>query len=129
MGERRTAQACIAYWTMLSMDPENGQLDNYQPAFTPMAFKATRKGRDPDTPDYKEAMTGPHRKEFEKAMIKEIKELEARGAWTGVLHSTVPKGVQIVPLTWAYKIKQLPNGELDKFKARICVANNYKPRI
>ena len=59
-------------------------------------------------------------------MVKEIRELEARGAWTGVLRSSVPKGEQIVPLTWAFKIKRLPNGDFDKFKARICVRGDLQ---
>ena len=106
---------------MISVDPTSGSLDAFQPHYTPMGLKATRKGKDPDTPTYQEAMTGPHRKEFEKAMIKEIRDLEKRGAWTGVLRSSIPKGAEIVPLTWVFKIKRLPNGEFDKFKARTCV--------
>ena len=121
-----SVQAYVAYWTMISMDPNTGSLDAFQPHLTPMALKATRKGKDPDTPTYREAMTGPHRKEFEKAMIKEIRDLEKRGAWTGVLKSSVPKGAQIVPLTWVFKIKRLPNGDFDKFKARICVRGDLQ---
>ena len=118
--------AHVAHWTMMSMDPTSGSLDAFQPYYTPMGLKATRKGKDPDTPTYQEAMTGPHRKEFEKAMIKEIRDLEKRGAWTGVLRSSIPKGAEIVPLTWVFKIKRLPNGEFDKFKARICVRGDLQ---
>ena len=126
MGNRRTAMAHVAYWTMISMDPKDGSLDSFQPVCAPMALKATKGKKDPDSPNYREAMTGPHRVEFEKAMIKEMRELEARGAWTGVLRSSVPKGEQIVPLTWAFRIKRLPNGDFDKFKARICVRGDLQ---
>ena len=126
INNKQTTEACIACWTMLSVDPQTGLLDSFQPTLTPMAFKATREGKDADTPTWEEAMTGPHREAFERAMIKEIKELEARGAWTGMLRSSVPKGEQIVPMTWAFKIKRLPNGELDKFKARTCVRGDLQ---
>ena len=71
-----TAQGQIAYWMMLSMDPATGSLDDFMPAYTMMALKAARKTKDPDLPNYAEAMAGEHRAEFEKAMIKEIEELE-----------------------------------------------------
>ena len=59
-------------------------------------------------------------------MLKEICQLEARGAWTGIPCSTVPESVKVIPLTWAFKIKCLPNGEFDKFKVRICVRGDLQ---
>ena len=38
----------------------------------------------------------------------------------------MPEGAQIVPLTWVCKIKRLPNGDLDKFKCRICVRGDLQ---
>ena len=49
-----------------------------------------------------------------------------RSTWMGVLRTLVPEGVQIIPLTWVFKIKQLPNGDVDKFKARICVRGDLQ---
>ena len=46
--DSQTTKACVAYWTMISVD------------LTPMGLKATQKGKDPDTPTWEEAMTGPH---------------------------------------------------------------------
>ena len=43
------------------------------------------------------------------------------GTWTAVLRSSLPKNANILPSTWAYKIKRLPDGEILKFKARFCV--------
>ena len=71
-----TAQGQVAHWTMLSMDPETGSLDDCMPHCTVMALKAAKKTKDPDLPNCNEAMTGEHREEFEKANIEEIKELE-----------------------------------------------------
>jgi len=67
--------------------------------------------KDPDIPTYEQAMTGPHCDEFEKAMIKEVKELEGKKPWHAELRANVPDGAQIVPLTRAFRIKRLPSGE------------------
>ena len=47
--------------------------------------------------------------------------MEKHGTWQGVLRNSVPEGAKIVPLTWAFQIKRKPNGDFDKFKARLCV--------
>ena len=116
-----TTQAMVAYWTLLQTDPTNGVLDDWEPAFTAWALKASKKRNDPDLPSFQEAMAGPHREEFKKAMIKEIRSLEAKETWQGVLKSTIPADAKVVPLTWVFRIKRLPNGDFSKFKARICV--------
>ena len=71
-------------------------------------------------------MEGLHSKVFRAAMEKEIKELQAHGTWQGVVKNTFPKDAEIVPLTWVFRIKHLPNGELDKFKARLCVRGDLQ---
>ena len=89
-------------------------------------MKAAKKGKNPDLPSYREAMEGPHRKEFEKAMQKEIADLEKHGAWQGTLRSAIPLGSEVVPLMWAFRIKRLPNGDFDKFKARLVVRGDLQ---
>ena len=44
-------------------------------------MKVAKKGKKPDLPSHCEAMEGPHRKEFEKAMQKEIADFEKHGTW------------------------------------------------
>ena len=39
MSDHRSAQAHVAHWTMLSVDPENGSLDSFQPVHMRL-FKA-----------------------------------------------------------------------------------------
>ena len=51
IGDKGSMQAQVAHWTMLSMNPANGLLENFVPALTPMALKAV-KGRDPDLPTH-----------------------------------------------------------------------------
>jgi hypothetical protein len=38
-----------------------------------------------------------------------------------MLRSKLPPGANIIPSTWAFKIKRTPEGEIKKFKARFCV--------
>ena len=99
-------------------DPEEGFLDKSRPNISLRAFKAAKKGSNPDLPNYREAMEGEHWEEFKKAMQKEVEQLEKHETWQGVLRNLVPEGAEIVPLTWAFRMKRKPNGEFDKFKAR-----------
>ena len=66
------------------------------------AFKAAKKGHNPDLPNFREAMEGPHSEEFKKAMAmeKEIKQLEDHGTWVGVFVKDIPKEEQIVLIGW-----------------------------
>ena len=56
----------------------------------------------PDLPNHRESMEGPHREEFKKAIQKGVDVLEAGGTWQGTLHSSVPWGAEVVPLTWEF---------------------------
>ena len=123
---RQTAEGMVAYWTMLSMNPLDDTMDSFQPVWTPMALKAAKKKGNPDIPTYGEAMAGPHREMFEEAMKKEVQQLSEKGTWQGVIRSSLPGGTKVVPLTWAFRIKRLPNGDFDKFKARICVRGDLQ---
>jgi hypothetical protein len=74
-----------------------------------------KKEQDPGLPAYQQAMTGQHRAEFEKAMMKEIRELEKKSTWHAVLVSTLPAETKVVPLTWVFRIKRLPNSIITSF--------------
>ena len=71
-------------------------------------------------------MTGPHREHFIVACKKEIDAMEDRGTWHAVLRKDVPKDTKIIPLAWIMKIKVLPNGSLDCYKARMCVRGDLQ---
>jgi hypothetical protein len=73
----------------------------------------------PATPGLCKAMQGGHREDFLVAMGKEIEELEARGTWTVMKKSTLPRSANLLPSTWA-KIKRCPDGRLREHKARFC---------
>ena len=51
-------------------------------------------------------------------MGEEIQELERHNTWMEVQRSSIPEGANILPSTWAYKVKRYPDGRLRKFKAR-----------
>ena len=92
----------------------------------PRAYAAKFKSHDPDSPSFNEALTGEHAHEFAKAMIKEIKTLISINTWKPIPRDKVPTTVDgkkrpILPGTWAFKIKRLPDGSISKFKARYCV--------
>jgi hypothetical protein len=99
--------------------------DNVQDTFAPDIFiKAynSRTNQNPDSPNLKEALEGPHREEFLEAMKKELNQLHAHQTWLPriILRQKLPEKTQVVALTWVFKIKRRPNGTLQKFKARLC---------
>ena len=44
----------------------------------------------------------------------------------GVLKSNVPTNGEVIPLTWLFRIKRKPNGDFDKFKARLVVRGHLQ---
>jgi len=86
----------------------------------PMAFKAGNK-QDPDSPNFMEAVTGEHGEQYRHAMDSEMTSLKKATTWNLMPRSQVPRGANILPLTWVYKLKRYPDGRPRKFKARLCV--------
>ena len=71
-------------------------------------------------------MSSPHREEFLKGMKKEIQQLEEHRTWELIKKTNItPKEggslPNIIPSTWAYKIKKFSDGRLRKFKGRFVV--------
>ena len=65
----KSVQGSVMHWTVLSMNPEDGTMDDFVPGFANVALEAAHQGWDPDTPSHNEALSGPHTEEFEKAML------------------------------------------------------------
>ena len=78
------------------------------------------------TPRLHEAMRGEHRDEFLSAMGKEIAELEAHGIWTIVRKESMSDGANLLPSTWALKIKRYPDGRMRKNNLFL---RRYKPDL
>ncbi|KAH9104810.1 hypothetical protein AeMF1_019239 [Aphanomyces euteiches] len=74
---------------------------------------------DPQSRD--EALSRPDATEWKNAMDSEIQSLIANGTSDCV---PLPAGRKAIKTKWVFKIKMLPSGEIDKYKARL-VAGGY----
>jgi hypothetical protein len=90
----------------------------------PAALKASKK--DPDSPSFQEAMTGPYREEFLEAMRTKVSELESHKCWDVVAATDVPEGAKTLPTMCVFKIKRFPDGRIRRFKARLVVRGDYQ---
>ena len=103
----------LTHMVALDTDPDTNEVD----WLNPMAFGA--KANSEDTPTWDEALGGPDAAGFWQAMEIEIDTLvNKRDAWTVV--DRLPT-MNVLPSTWAFKVKRLPDGSIKKLKARFCV--------
>jgi hypothetical protein len=123
----RTSQTDYRYIVALLTSVDTLGLEAVHPAIAqfPSALKATAK-KDPDSPSFQEAMTGPYREEFLEAMHTEIHELESHNCWDVVSATDVPEGVKVLPVMWVFKIKRYPDGRVRRFKARLVVRGDFQ---
>ena len=83
----------------------------------PIAFKANS---DPDTMYYHQAIRAPDRKEFLKAIIKEINDHIDGNHWALIPKEEVPEGEKILDSVWAMKRKRdIKTQQVYKHKARL----------
>ena len=76
------------------------------------------KARDIHTPkNYRQAMASNFKTEWQEAIRKEIQNIEDHGTWEWV---DLPKGRKPIDSTWSFKVKPNDQGQIDKFKARLC---------
>ena len=88
---------------------------------SPHVLAAKTQKRDEDNPTWSMAMNGPFAAEYYAACQTELDTLQTMKAWDIV---RIPKGVQPIQSTWAFKCKRCPDGTVKKFKARFCVMGN-----
>jgi hypothetical protein len=60
------------------------------------------------------------RLDFVNAMEKEIDDHVRRDHWEIILRSMMPKDMKTIMSIWSFKRKRLPDGTLNKHKARLC---------
>ena len=83
----------------------------------PLAYAASR---DPDTMYVDQALKAPDKKEFLKAMQKEVDAHTEKKHWELVPRSAVPDGTKVLPAVWAMKRKRrITTREVYKWKARL----------
>ncbi|CAI7793640.1 unnamed protein product [Closterium sp. NIES-53] len=73
-----------------------------------------------------QALTGPHSKEWRKAMDAETKALESRDTWVLVDLAAI-KGRRILSSKWVFRVKTAANGMIERFNAR-WVVRGYDQR-
>jgi Reverse transcriptase (RNA-dependent DNA polymerase) len=82
----------------------------------PMEFSARANAE--DNPTREEAMHGPNKAGYWKAMEKENGTLEDMESWEVV---DIESWMNLLPGTWAFRCKRFPDGTIRKLKARFCV--------
>jgi hypothetical protein len=100
-------------------DWEFGTVEHILP-HEPFAY-ASKKGQDPDAPPWHVAMQSPEVEQWTEAALNEVKELQTRGTWSEMHKKDLPAHANVLPGTWALKVKRFPDGRFRKFKARYCV--------
>jgi hypothetical protein len=65
---------------------------------------------------YEEAISGPQKEQWIAAINEEKQSLGLNAVWELVI---APKGANIVSCKWVFKIKRLPDGRIDRYKARL----------
>lgn len=75
---------------------------------------------DQQTPDtYRDAMDRPDADKWSAAMDKEMESCAALDVWEYVPRAELPKGTNILPVKWVYKLKTDEHGNVTSHKARI----------
>ena len=91
----------------------------------PLAFAANANAE--DSPKFNEALGGPDREGFIKAMHDEISQLEKFKAWDVVPRTkAISEQRRVLASTWVFKRKRYPDGSVKKLKARICVRRDQQ---
>jgi hypothetical protein len=114
--EQSTHYSRMMALLQLATDPYSNKIDG---ELHPCLL--TSKASQSDNPTHEEAVNGPHREGFHKAMLKELDTLEMMKCWDVV--DRVPAS-NVLPSIWAFKLKRFPGGRLSKYKARNCAGGH-----
>jgi hypothetical protein len=96
----------------LATDPFTNEIDG---VLHPCLLSS--KASQADNPTYADPMNDPHRDGFYEGLVKKLKTLTDMECWEVV--KRVP-GSNVLPSTWAFKLKRFPDGSLSKYKERFC---------
>lgn len=78
------------------------------------AFVATSEPR-----DYDEALQSEDKINWKTAMMdQEFDSLQRNRTWK---HVKLPEGRKLIDNRWVFKVKEKPNGEVERFKARLVI--------
>jgi hypothetical protein len=81
-----------------------------------------------DNPRYREVASldheDPESQLWKEAMNKELQQLHDKGTYEIVAKATIEG--KIIPTTWVFKRKRLPDGTIYKYKARLCIRGDLQ---
>ena len=90
----------------------------------PHLLTAGNSKNDSDSPSFTQAINGPFAEKWWDAMNTELETLEVDlQAWELVKRES---WMNVLPSTWAFKLKRFPDGLVKKFKARFCVRGDLQ---
>ena len=119
----------LAYPAELEANFDTGELH----CTDPRAYLANTKKKkyDSDNSSYQDTLTGEYARKYEATMLKEIRQLIQQNTWQSISRSVLPvmkngRHQCVLPGTWAFKLKQLPDGTPSRFKARYCVEGDLQ---
>lgn len=76
---------------------------------------------------YSEAMNSPHAEQWRNAIASKYTSLMSNNTWLLVER---PSGANIIKSKWVFRIKHLPDGRVDRYKARLVVKGcSQKPGV
>lgn len=116
---RSLLQGDVAAFSSYIQADLSEEADCYVVEAEPHLLQAKLSKSDPDNPSWSQAMRSVDSDKWWNAMEIEMNTLENElKAWRLVKKE---EGMNILPCTWAFKIKRFPDGTINKFKARFCV--------
>ena len=77
----------------------------------------------PEPASYRKAMSSPDRSEWQKAITKEYDSQIKNKTWTLV---ALPAGRRAIGCLWRFKVKRDQNGNIIKYKARLCARGDHQ---
>jgi hypothetical protein len=73
-----------------------------------------------DSYTFKNMLQQPDKAQFIKAMTKEVEAHKILEHWTAMLQKDLPEDANTILSIWSFKQKTLPDGQILKYKARLC---------
>jgi len=123
LADESKQQVHMAMSAMLDMRSDESIANESDPDHIVCAVTAGVGLLDGQTPStYREASTGTDAAMWGASMDAEISSCMALGAWEYVDRSSLPKGTNVLPVKWVYRIKTDEHGDVLKkggFKSRV----------
>ena len=89
----------------------------------PLSLKAKAAASLEDNPNWRQAMNGQFSDEYWDSAVSEIGTLEIMKAWEVF---DPDDDINIIRLTWAFKLKRYPDGLIKKFKDLFCARGDMQ---